>query len=51
MNVWARWGMDLLLFKDLSPQGLALAVNFFLSTTLMFFGILLPIATTILLWI
>jgi Vitamin K-dependent gamma-carboxylase len=40
MLAWARWAYPLHLYADLSPQRMAVAVSFFLSTTLMFFGVL-----------
>ena len=38
MLFWSRWAGELLLYKDQSPAGLFLAVNFFLATTLLFIG-------------
>lgn len=37
--IWSRWAIELLLYKNPSPEGIALSVNFFLSSTLMFFGV------------
>jgi hypothetical protein len=37
--IWSRWAIELLLYIDLSPTGIALSVNYFLATTLMFFGV------------
>ena len=45
--LWARWGRDLQLFRDLTPAGLALAPIFFLATTLMFFGLWSRAATAV----
>jgi len=38
MLFWSRWAGELLLYRDPSPAGLFLAVNFFLATTLLFIG-------------
>jgi len=38
MLFWSRWAGELLLYRDQSPLGLFLAVNFFLATTLLFIG-------------
>lgn len=38
MIVWARWGYELLLFKNLEPIYFALSVCFFLFSGLMFIG-------------
>lgn len=38
MLFWSRWAGELLLYRDQSPVGLFLAVNFFLATTLLFIG-------------
>ncbi len=38
MLFWSRWAGELLLYKDQSPLGLFLAVNFFLATALLFVG-------------
>lgn len=35
---WSRWAGELLLYRDQSPVGLFLAVNFFLATVLLFIG-------------
>src|SRR4029434_3147185 len=45
MLLWARWASELLLYKEMSVEGIALSLNFFISTTLMFFGILSRFAT------
>jgi hypothetical protein len=44
-NLWARWGQELLLYKDLSATGIALSAGFFLTTTLMFMGLFTRVAT------
>jgi uncharacterized membrane protein YidH (DUF202 family) len=36
--VWTRWAEELLLYFDLSARGLALAVSFYVSSTLMLIG-------------
>jgi len=38
-NVWARWGDEHVLFRDLNPEPLIVGTLFFLSTTAAFFGI------------
>jgi len=35
---WSRWAGELLLYRDQSPAGLLLSVNFFAATTLLFVG-------------
>lgn len=38
-NVWARWGDEHVLFRDLNAEPLLIGTLFFLSTTAAFFGI------------
>ncbi|WP_292304805.1 HTTM domain-containing protein [Mesorhizobium sp.] len=38
MLFWSRWAGELLLYRDQSPIGLFLAVNFFVATALLFVG-------------
>lgn len=45
LNLWGRWSYDLLLYKDLSPWGIALSLGFFVSTTLMLIGFFSRTAT------
>ena len=39
-NVWARWGNEHVLFRDLNPEALLTSTLFFVSSTAAFFGIL-----------
>lgn len=43
--IWARWAGEVLLYFDLSPEGLALSTSFFVATTLMFFGLFTRVAS------
>lgn len=43
--IWARWGEEMVLFRDLSASGLFLSANFFMSTTLMLVGLLTRLTT------
>ena len=38
MLFWSRWGSELLLYRDQSPAGLLLTVNFFAATALLLVG-------------
>lgn len=37
--IWSRWAIELLLYIDVSPVGIALSLNYFVATTLMFVGV------------
>jgi hypothetical protein len=43
--IWGRWAGEVLLYFDLTPQGLALSTSFFVATTLMLFGLFTRVAT------
>jgi hypothetical protein len=43
--IWARWAEELMLYKQMGEKGPLLCVSFFLSTTLMFFGVATRVTT------
>ncbi len=43
-NVWARWGNDHVLYRDLNPEALLSGMLFFVASTCAFFGIFTRVA-------
>lgn len=44
-TLWARWAIEVLLYRDTSARGLVLSLSFFVGSTLMFIGLWARVST------